>query len=181
MPSDMKLLFLASARFEKGEAIRGGALVTDSTTKPLEFRCTDPIRPSALQRTLYGGMLDEHVLVELIAKPLHRSLTIKPTLVLVREPHMLLLRPSVDLPVLCVATDKDFAGLHANAGSQSPILLSSASGRFEPVVITAHADHEEERDSQRAALAEVFGRHNLLEPFERIATALQQVHTKSEV
>jgi hypothetical protein len=180
MPTDIKLLFLASSRFERGEAIRGGALVTDSSTKPLEFRCTDPIRPSPLQKTLYGGMLEEHVLLELIAKPLLRTLAAKPQIVLVREPLLLQLRPSVELPVFCVATDKDFSAHQTDAGTQSPMLLNSDTGRFEPVVISAHADYGEERDAQRAALAEVFRHHNLLEPFERIATALQQVHTKTE-
>ena len=65
---DVRLMFISTKDFADGEAIRGGMLVTDAQTKPLEFRCTDPVRPTSLQKVLYGKMLENHVLVTLIGK-----------------------------------------------------------------------------------------------------------------
>jgi len=52
------------------DVFRGGILVTDSSGKPVEFRCTSPIRPNAVQRTLYGGTLMPHIAVELVGEVL---------------------------------------------------------------------------------------------------------------
>ena len=54
------LAFVALAEVEEG-VLRGGILVTDAQGKPVEFRCTSPIRPNAVQRTLYGGTLMTHI------------------------------------------------------------------------------------------------------------------------
>lgn len=51
--STTKLMFLDVALFEDGAAIRGGVLVTDLDTKPYEFRCTSPVRPTHLQSFIW--------------------------------------------------------------------------------------------------------------------------------
>lgn len=85
--SEMKLAFLSNYKFENDAAIRGAILVTDASTKPLEFRVTAPIRPTNLQKTLYGKILDEHLAVELISLPLLDSLNDnnKPDLIIVLD------------------------------------------------------------------------------------------------
>ena len=40
----------------------------------MEFRCTAPVRPNPLQRTLYGRTLLPHIAVELIGAPLRGEL-----------------------------------------------------------------------------------------------------------
>jgi hypothetical protein len=74
MADNTQLLFIASQRFESGKAIRGAFLLTDGDTRPMEFRCTNPIRPTSLQTVLYGQMLESHLMVELIGLPLVNSL-----------------------------------------------------------------------------------------------------------
>ena len=39
------------------EAIRGGALLPDSKSEPLEFRCTERLMPTSLQQILWGDRL----------------------------------------------------------------------------------------------------------------------------
>ena len=72
--------FLGYREFDDGKAYRGAILVTDESSKPLEFRCTAPVRPTNLQRTLYGKSLLPHILTELIAVPLIASMREKPQL-----------------------------------------------------------------------------------------------------
>ena len=65
-----KMAFLDVYTFENNSGIMGAILVTDADTKPMEFRVTAPIKPTNFQKTLYGDVLLEHILVELAAVPL---------------------------------------------------------------------------------------------------------------
>jgi len=174
MPNDFKLMFLAAHRFENDEVFRGAFLITDDNTTPLEFRCTSPVRPTALQKTLYGGILDQYILVNLIGIPLVRSATIRPDLILVRDPSFLELRPQIDIPILRIF--KDIEVDPEIDDKPQATLITSESGKFEPVLIGTHKDYIEERETLRASLNEIFRRRSLMEPFKRINTALQQVH-----
>ena len=73
MATDSRLAFLGSAKFDNSEVTRGGILVTDAETKPLEFRCTGPIRPTSFQRLLYGTVMERHIPVELVGVSLLNS------------------------------------------------------------------------------------------------------------
>ena len=172
MPIDFNLMFLASQRFENGEAFRGAFLITDNNTTPLEFRCTSPVRPTNLQKTLYGRILEQHIVINLIGLPLIRSPKNKFNLILVREPLFLELRPHIDIPMLRIFKDTE----DDSVTGEKPLLISSESGKFEPVLIAAHHEFVDEREIMRASLNDIFQRRSLLEPFERIAIALNQVH-----
>lgn len=101
-----RLMFLASKKFESGKAIRGAFLLTDLTTKPVEFRCTNPIRPTSLQTMLYGDTLEEQVMIDLIGLPLTKSLREKPHLILVQEGSFLGIRPRIEAPVILITKEE---------------------------------------------------------------------------
>jgi len=172
MSNDFNLMFLAAQRFENGEAFRGAFLITDSDTTPLEFRCTSPVRPSNLQKTLYGRILEQHILINLIGLPLIRSSKNKFNLILVRDPLFLELRPQIDIPLLRIFKDTE----DDSVTGEKPLLIASDSGKFEPVLMAAHHEFVDEREIMRASLSDIFQRRSLLEPFERISIALNQVH-----
>lgn len=175
MADEIHLLFIASQRFESGKAIRGAFLLTDGDTKPLEFRCTNPIRPTSLQTVLYGQMLDSHLLVELIGLPLVNSLKQPPTLILVQEPGLLALRQRANVPVLQIAKESAIA-VEGDGNGGRTAMLSSASGKFDPVVLVAQKDFGADIAEGTPVLTKVFNRFDLLEPFQRVITALEQVH-----
>src|SRR2546423_1522388 len=56
----------------------GGALVTDSATRPIEFSYVTPVRPTTMQRLLYGKTLDEFVSVDVIARKLAEGIARRP-------------------------------------------------------------------------------------------------------
>ena len=84
-----KLAFLETYTLEENAGIMGAILVTDSDTKPLEFRVTAPIKPTSFQKTLYGDVLLEHILVELISLPLLNAINEQVDLIIVRDPFFL--------------------------------------------------------------------------------------------
>ena len=179
MASELRLGFLCSARFENSEVTRGGILVTDAETKPLEFRCTGPIRPTNFQKVLYGSVLDSHILVELVGVALLNSLTEKPSALLVRESALVYLQPKMEPTVLLLSKHGEFDAPESTTPGASSLpdkLLTSASGKFEPIILHCYKGYHEHAAHIRADLSSVFAHYDLLEPFDRIRSALEVVH-----
>jgi hypothetical protein len=152
LQEDKKFAFLDIAVFEEGGAIRGGCLVTDSNTHPLEFRVSGAIRPTNLQKILYGDTLNEYIGNDLLGLPMIQALDNKPDIVLVREADFLKLRPRVDVPVIWIrATADGQYGLQALPG------------------------HEHEAEAGRDVLPQRL-RKSIMEPFSRIRNALEEAH-----
>ena len=147
------LAFLDLATFEEGVALRAGCLVTDALTRPLEFRVSGAVRPTSLQKVLYGDTLQEYICNDLLGIPLLQSLEVKPEFVLVREAEFLKLRPRVGMPVLWARAPVD--------------------GQF---VLQAFPGYEKEAEAGRDALPRRLRGRNIMEPFIRIRTALDEAH-----
>jgi hypothetical protein len=162
--TDLKLAFLDTSVFDDGAVIRGAALVTDSETRPLEFRCTSSIKPTSLQRVLYGNTLDEYVLVELISVPVMKVAKEKPNLILVRNALFLQARPLLQYPVVLISRDSKTA------------LAPDTSDALKPIVISSHRDFSAEASTARQMLATLMQKRDLLEPFERVRIALAEAH-----
>src|SRR5260370_31650924 len=120
----MQVGFLGHLDFENGAAYRGAILVTNAWGKPLEFRCTAPVKPNPVQRTLYGQTLLPHILVELIALPLLQSCQAKPEVILVQEGSFFDIRHRTDTPVVL---------LHRQ-GSDVKVRSESEEEKPEPIV-----------------------------------------------
>ncbi len=145
--------FLDLAAFDDGAAIRGGCLVTDESTHPLEFRVSGAIRPTSLQKILYGDALNEYISNDLVGLPMLKALEAKPDLVLVRDSEFLKLRPRIDIPVLWVRSTPD--------------------GQY---VLQAFPGHDHEAETGRNALPKRLRGKNIMEPFSRIHNALNEAH-----
>lgn len=151
--NDRILAFMDLATFEEGSAIRGGCLVTDNATRPLEFRVSGAIRPTSLQRVLYGDTMHEYICNDLIGLPMFQALDAKPDLILVRDPEFLKLRVQVDVPVLWVRTTVD--------------------GQY---VLQALPGHDQEAETGRNVLPKRLRGRSIMEPFLRIRNALEEAH-----
>jgi hypothetical protein len=157
----MKLCFLDALPLGDG-AVRGCALVTDARTRPLEFRVTEPVVASELQRVLYGAVLDEHVLGDLCAIPLLEALREDFDCILVRDQALLSLQASRAEPVLWIGRD-----------DEGPQTADGKPG----IVLGYHGDGEDEGIKRaRQSLRGVAEHYDLLEPFARIEQAVAQLH-----
>ncbi len=153
VPSGKHLAFLDLASFEDGAAVRGGCLVTDLLTRPVEFRVSGAVRPTSLQKVLYGDLLMEYICNDLIGLPILQALETKPEWVLVREAEFLKMRPRLEIPVLWVRP--------------------AAEGQF---VLQAYPGYEQEAEGGREALPRRLRGRSILEPFVRVRNALEEAH-----
>lgn len=169
---ELNVAFLSSCKFENDSVVRGAILVTDEQTKPLEFRVTAPIRPTNFQKTLYGEILIEHILVELVTIPLLNAFSQKPNIVVVRDPLFLGANERQEIPIVRVFKDSEARFSGDNKAEQ----ITSIGGKYEPILVETSKAFEAKLPEIRKQLSQVFTNRNLLEPFERIKTACQQVH-----
>lgn len=175
--NDVKLIFLAVEKFENNMISKGAFLTTDAETKPLEFRCATPVRPTNLQKVLYGGVLEQHIKVDLIGLALMKGIKDKNAVILVRDRKLLEMRPQLDIPIVALSKDDEIAEPESGNGDleKEKFLIVSEDGKFEPIIISVHKNYLNEREEWRSRLSETFKKHDLLEPFSRISAALNQI------
>jgi len=78
----------------------GAILVTDARTRPLHFGYVTPIRPTVIQRILYGKSLDVDVKINVIAKKLlQEGLSRIPDVVFVDSEMLIAARSVFGVPV----------------------------------------------------------------------------------
>lgn len=157
---------------------RGGALLTDSQGKPLEFRCTSVIQPNSVQEILFGRTFWPHVCIKLIAQPLFDAIQEKPDIIVVNDQHFLGLRESRNTPLLLAAkqggtkelADTENGGIEQSKGE----VLNNPARKFAPVVVTSHGDFA--GDLKAFDLHTLFHSIDLTEPLVRVKAALDAVH-----
>ena len=167
----------------------GAVLVTDSRGIPIEFNCTHPVRPTTVQKALYGKNLDTFVSFELCGGPLLNALKSTPGSCLVESSEMVGLRDVVSLPVVYVqrlgdvlTAQSDDPASERGAGAPNSQInrLDSRHGGFQPIAVHSHHGYESDVEEARPLLEHVFQNVDLLEPFERITSALVTLSERDE-
>jgi hypothetical protein len=163
--SDARLAFVDISVFDDG-SIRGGALVTDLETRPYEFRVTTPVKPTSMQRVLYGNTLSEYVYGELIGFPLVQAVKEEISLVITKNENLLIMRPKVSFPVVFVSK------------GSSGIKTDGDGGTVDAFKFHAHPSYSGESDWAETLLTDLISRYDPFEPFNRLKTAMDEVHKK---
>jgi len=111
------------------------------------------VRPSSIQKILYGDTLHEYICTDLVGIPLLSKMEANPDLILVRDAEFLKLRQRVDKPVLWVRATVD--------------------GQY---VLQALPGYENEAEAGRDMLPRRLRGRNIMEPFLRIRSAVEEAH-----
>lgn len=149
-PSELVLCYLACPPDSDGFV--GAVLLTDGRGRPLHFAYVSPIRPTRMQRLLYGATLDEHLKVDVITARLVQDLPTKPHLVF------------VDMP--------DLIGAKRVTGIPTALLNK---GEAEGVRHEVAPDTNGDREAVGGVLKTVETTFNVTEPFGRVREALKEV------
>jgi hypothetical protein len=159
-------------RADEGGAYVGGLMVTDASGLPVDFRYTDPITPTRLQRALYGGVLDRYLRSEVVLRTLLDALETAPTLLVVDDPD-LLDEPLAACPVALLApSGADPLGPPGSRGGQgSGTFLLQTSEAGHPVRVTL-PDGSSDEPAVVEALVALGRRTDVLEPAARVRDAL---------
>lgn len=173
---DPSLAFLALQKTLAGDGYLGAILVTDLLGVPQEFRCTYPVKPSLIQRPLYGDTLEPHIGVKLCGIPLLKALQNAPSLVIVDDRRLLDIRVEGSCPVAYVRRAGEAIEVStpddARAAANREV-VSCASGRFQPIVIATHPDFPDDAATAREILESAFISLDPIEPFARISVSVE--------
>lgn len=143
----------------------GALLVTDTSGTPAEFRVTYPVKPNAIQSTIYGASLVPYVGVELCGKPLIASLKSSLAILLLCQRYLLPLAKDAAWPVVCVSRPGE--SLQVDEG-----VAYVVNDRLDTLNAHWYAESPSDRRAQAHAILDRFAKGmDLLEPFERIKTA----------
>jgi len=172
-----KIAFLETYTSDDNGGIIGAILVTDAETKPLEFRVTSPIKPTGFQKTLYGDVLLEHILVELISVPLLNAINEHVDLILVKDPFFLGANNKQGIRVIRVFNESDGKS-RASSKAEELAFAGSSSGKM---MVETSKKFETELAPIKDQLNKLAEHRNLLEPFERLKLACEQVQQQKSI
>jgi len=150
-------------------------LITDVNGIPMEFRCTHPLKPDAVQRSLYGERLLSYIGVEACGKPLMKAMKNKPKLLFVDKPFLLKLDEQAPYPTIFVkdAEGDEEAPTAESFGSDYHVeVIESEYNGFEPLEIVTKG---ELRPKTRELIGQVYAEYNLLEAFDRMKNAVESL------
>ncbi len=159
----------------------GGMLITTETGLPLEFRCTSPLKPTAAQRILYGGTLEPHVRANLISDALLKACSNKPEVILTDHESVLALQPEVEIPIVYVRREEGGIQLTSGDGSspQNQNVVQPLAEGVAAVIVTVHKDSAQLLRDRITVLTSLTESIDLMEPFERVHKALDEVQRQN--
>lgn len=159
----------------------GGLLITTETGLPLEFRCTSPLKPTSAQRILYGGTLEPHVRANLISDALLKACANKPGVILTDHESVLALQPDVAVPIVFVRRQEGGIQLTSGDGSIPPnqsVIQPLVEG-VAAVIVTVHKGSTQSLRDRISLLTSLTESIDLMEPFERVHKALDEVQRQN--
>ncbi|HEX9746494.1 MAG TPA: hypothetical protein VGB30_13830 [bacterium] len=167
--------FALLRELDDGTCYIGGIFVADSNLRPVEFRCTSPIRPSNVQKTLYGSELVPVIAQDLVLKNVLNKLSVKPNLLLCGDQVFLEARKFVDIPIIVLEAE---ARMPTSSDDEKieTTLLHNRSGKFNTLQISTLPGFSSDGEEWLGFLQFISNSRDLLEPFERISNALMEVY-----
>ena len=147
--------FLDCVKFDKDASVRGGILVTDLKTKPIEFRVTTLITPTMFQKALYGNILDEHIYTELVAIPVISSLQRRADIIFVNNKLFMETKSAKELTIVRI--------------------YKKSSSSIE-VLVDIPSDFHLEKEEIINFVKSISEGRDVFEPFERVRIACEHYH-----
>ena len=145
-----------------GDVVIGGCLILNTLGRPLEFHCTEPVKPNRAQRILYGNTLRPFVCGDQIGASLIKHSRTTLSMICTDIPEVASVRTVVDVPLFVLAPDR-------NACVE---LEAATVGSTHGFIDRRYAADAEQCER---VLSNVVGRWELTEPFERIHEALSEI------
>jgi hypothetical protein len=180
MDSDVYLGFFSLNLTAAKDGYMGALLVTDLLGRPAEFRVTLPVKPTAIQRTLYGDALEPYIGVELCGKQLLKALQHELNIMVVNTDYLLQIRSMCSFPVIHIQQAGSAINVQTVADKPSSSERFESLGRFQPVNVCTAPGFDSDLDEARPLVQETLKSLDLLEPFDRIDKALKLLQSQDK-
>jgi len=156
-PTEHVVCYLTCPQDASG-AFLGALMLTDGRARPLHFGYVSPIKPTGIQRLLYGPTLREHVRIDVIASKLFQGMPQVPQVVFVDSQELLSARRLISSPLAYLARKE---GRKDESASLSTLVYETN-------------ENTDDRDAIGGVIALLESQVNLIEPFGRMIEALKE-------
>lgn len=173
---DMLLGFLVLNEISNHDGYLGAILITDLQGIPQEFRCTHPVKPTTIQKPLYGKTLEPHIGVNLCGIPLLKSIQNTPSLIVVHKEFLLGVRTAVSYPVVFIRRAGEIIEVKTSDSTETTLKrgrIDCSTGRFQPIVFSPHPNFDDDSSIAKEILEKIFSYLDPIEPFERMSKAIE--------
>ena len=158
---------------------RGAALVTDSRGIPSDFRYTEPVRPTKLERILYGNALDIYLREDIILDNLLGAVQTKPVIWILSDEGLIDPVQRISrLPAMVIVgsarSPLEQSGQFEPTGEEGVFMLQ-ADNISAPFRLTVSQENVSKISQFAELLTAVAEEMELTEPFTRIQRALEAV------
>ncbi len=165
-----------------GDQFIGGIMITDHRAIPVEFKYTEPIKPTKIHKIIFGKVLEKYINEEVIRKNLLKDIKSQVSLFFVTDPKLLEAETMGNSPLIALQ-NTSFPKLE-NAGEiqrvkEKEILVQPMTSKtpLKLLFATAEVDIQEKALNLVKALIQ---KTDIFEPFTRVETALRSLcQTKS--
>lgn len=172
----MHLAYLIAGSIDH-DSWSGGLLVTDEKGLPLDFRYVEPIRPTKLQKLIYGGSLQRYLLLEAIGNTLLRDTASKAKWVFTSDP--LLLELERDSGCRFVAISKGEIERMMAVGEwlmeEAGCVFLQLAPSGPPYRFKFNSDEDETTNRIAEELSVIARELDLFEPLQRVKQALEEI------
>lgn len=168
-----KIGFLSLYEIETSESYVVSLLVTDNNGIPIEFKCTHAVKPTAIQKTLYGEKLIPYIGITLCGIPLINSISNKPDIICVNLPYLLDIRVEIKTPTLLIRRAGEVINIgNDNKTDNEKYRIENEFGNFQSIVIQSHIENKEEAKTHMPLVNDLFNNFDLIEPFDRMRKSI---------
>lgn len=158
----------------------GAILVIDDKGIPQEFRVTQAIKPTIIQKQLYGKSLLEYIGVTLCGKPLYNILRVKPVAIIVNQYELVELGAEIDCYLVNVRAIDDTIVINNDIVKESQRIIS-LNDEIKPLYPTFPRNYNEEKVKECLNIVTKFTTAiDLMEPFNRIRVALDTLSAQDK-
>ena len=168
-----KIAFFSLYETENVDSFVGALLVTDNHGIPLEFKCTHAIKPTAIQKSLYGEKLKPYIAVILSGIPLLNNISNKPDLLFVNIPYVLGLRTEIKTPTFLIKRAGESINIQSDESDSEKHRIEDELGQYQTIILQSHPNHKDEFKSFNGIINQLFNNFDLIEPFERMNKSIK--------
>jgi len=160
----------------------GGIMITDHMAIPIEFKYTEPIKPTRIHKIIFGKVMEKYIGEEVIKKNLLKEIKNTPAILFVSDLELLGEDPVNHVPMVALQPTS-LPGLSAAGEFQrvkeKEVIIQPLTSK-NPLKLTFFSPEPDVQERVLNVLRSFIDKIDIFEPFSRVDTALRVLcQTKS--
>lgn len=162
---------------QETDAFLGGTMITDHHGIPIDFKYTDPIIPTKVQRIIYGSVLETYIRNHVLISALAKDIGVPPSFFIVLPEQLAAIQEAQELLVVAIQRTQ-FASLgdpgSVTRGKEGDCLVQGCHGPHPLRIVFGEIDTTRQKTIMDD-LVRLSKYMDVVEPLERLQTALKSL------